>query len=173
MRYGPDVLSDLNRQALHAAVALLLDDGFETLASSGDLSESMLGWYLPPLLQPHYHEVLYRSMLVAIAKVGGQLADTDAPTLRCVADEIALHVIIEQAGAWLETRGEVDEGWDVYEDCVFEDVDFELLYDPAWDGIEDPDSDLARQEGMANLHPKDWFKPFRPDEPVHPYYADE
>jgi hypothetical protein len=144
MRYGPDVLPEIKRAALHAAVATLLDDGLEALATDGDLSESMLVWYLPPRLAPHYHEGLYRSMLVAVANVGGQLAGTDAPTLRCLADELALHVIIEQAGAWLESRGELDEGWGDYEDLVFEDVDFELLYDPAWDGIEDPESDVAR-----------------------------
>jgi hypothetical protein len=173
LRYAADVLPDVKRQAMHAAVVLLLDDAFESLARNGDLSESMIAWYLPERLERHYTDVLYRGMLVAIANVGGQLAGTDAPALRCLADEMALHVIIEHAGVWLEDHGELDEGWGDYEDRVFEDVDFELLYDPAWDGIEDPDSDVARQEGMANLHPKDWFKPFRPDEPVHPYYADE
>lgn len=173
MWYGPDVLPEVKREALHAAVATLLDDGFEALSSTGDLSDSTLVWYLPPRLEPHYHERLYRRMLVAVANVGGQLAQTDSPTLRCLADEMALHVIIEKAGAWLETRGELDEGWGAYEDRVFEDTDFELLYDPAWDGIEDLDSDVARHEGMANLHPKDWFKPFRTAEPVHPFYAGE
>lgn len=173
MQYGPYVLTGTKREALHAAVALLLDDAFETLARNGDLNESMIVWYLPERLEPHYTEVLYRGMVVAVANVGAQFADTDAPTLRCLADEMALHVIIEHAGAWLENQGELDEGWVNYEDRVFEDTDFELLYDPAWDGIEDPDSDVARQGGMANLHPKDWFKPFRPAEPVHPYYADE
>ena len=173
MRYGPEVLPDLKREALHAAVVLLLDDGFESLARNGDLSESMFVWYLPERLEHHYTEVLYRGMLVAIANVGGQLADTDAPLLRCLADEMALHVIMEHAGVWLKGRGELDEGWSDYEECVFEDTDFELLYDPAWDGIEDPDSDIARQTGMAHLYPKDWFKAFRSNEPVHPYYADE
>lgn len=172
MRYGPDVLPDLNREALHAAVVLLLDDGFDALSSTGDLNESMLAWHLPARLEKHYHEGLYRSMLVAVANLGGQLAHTDSPTLRCLADEMALHVVIEQAGAWLEARGEAYEGWGLYEDCVFEDTDFELLYDPAWDGIEDLETDVSRQEGMTNLHPNDWFKPFQPTEPVHVYYAD-
>jgi len=173
MRYGPDVLPDIKREALRAAVVMLLDDAFQSLASDGDLSESSIVWYLPERLERHYTEVLYRGILVAVANVGGQFADTDAPRLRCLADEMALHVIIEHAGVWLEDHGELDEGWGIYEECVFEDTDFELLYDPAWDGIEDPDSDIARPEGMANLHPKDWFKPFRPADPVHPYYADE
>ncbi len=173
MRYGPDVLPDIKREAPHAAVAMLLDDAFDSLASTADLSESSITWYLPPQLEPHYTEGLYRSMVMAVANVGGQLGSTDAPTLRCLADELALHVIIEHAGGWLENHGELDEGWGYYEDRVLEDTDFKLLYDPAWDGIEDPGSDVARLEGMANLHPKDWFKPFRPDEPVHPYYTDE
>ena len=173
MRYEPEVLTERKREALHAAVVILLDDAFQALSSGSDLSESMLVWYLPPRLESHYDEGLYRSMLVAIAHVGGQLAKTDSPSLRCLADEMALHIIIEQAGAWLETQGEPDEDWGLYEDCVFEDTDFELLFDPAWDGIEDPESDVARSKGMTNLHPKDWFKPFRPTEPVHPYYAEE
>lgn len=31
-----------------------------------------------------------------------------------------------------------------------------MLFNPSLDGIEDPDI-----SGGANLHPRDWFKPFR------------
>lgn len=173
MRYPPGILSDAKREALHASAVVLLDNAFDSLATSGGLAESTIAWYLPERLQHHYHEVLYRDMVIAVMNVGGQLVETDSPTLRCVGEEFAMYVIIQHAGVWLETHGEVDEGWETYEDCVFKDMDFELLYDPAFDGIEDPDSDIAQLQGMANLHPRDWFRPFRPDEPVHPYYADE
>jgi hypothetical protein len=172
MRFDSDILSATKRQALHATVVLLLDDAFEVLATSGELHESRLASYLPPRLERHYTESLHRGMLVALTTVGGQLASTDAPPLRCLAEELALHTIIEHAGVWLEIRGEHDEGWERYEDEVFEDTDFEFLYDPAWDGIESHESDVTRALGMANLHPDDWFKPFRTDQPVHPYHAD-
>lgn len=44
-------------------------------------------------------------------------------------------------------------------DLAFEDHDVLMLFDARFDGIED--SDVGAMLGVANLHPKDWFKPFR------------
>ena len=57
------------------------------------------------------------------------------------------------------------------EDMLFEDVDHELLYDPAYDGIEDdPDSQPA---GMAPMRFSDWFVRFNPGRSLPPYALPE
>lgn len=166
------ILTDVQRQALHAAVVLLIDDAFESLRVDGSLEESSIASYLPPRFRHRYTELTFRGLLVALIEVGGRLARTDTPQLRCLAEVLALHIVVEHADVWFESQGHPLPSWGDYEDLAFEDADFELLYQPEWDGIEDPPSEVARSLGMVNLHPDDWFSPFRQDEPVHPYLAD-
>lgn len=173
MRFQRDVLSEVQRQALHAATVVLVDEALDSLATEGGLSDSAMAWQLPPIAERAGTPVLYRSMLVAVISVGDQLARTDRPTLRCVADQIALGIILEQARSLLEDEDGPVADWSLYQDLVYEDMDFEVLYDPAFDGIEDPGDDIALEMGMVNLHPRDWFTPFDPAQPVHPYLADE
>jgi hypothetical protein len=65
----------------------------------------------------------------------------------------------------------VDQGKDVdfstFEQLAYEDMDFELLFEPHLDGIED----TVAGQGMAiaYLHFDQWFTPFREENPVHPY----
>ena len=90
----------------------------------------------------------------------------------CTADEVALHVVIDDAKRLLDD-GELDIEWidalphhraddDFYgvKDHLFYDLDVLHLYDPAADGVEDPESDVYKTERFVNLHPRDWFKPF-------------
>ncbi len=60
----------------------------------------------------------------------------------------------------------------VFEDSFFEDLDFEYLYDDAYDGIET--ADVAAVMGITNLAFGEWFEPFAGAEEsdftkVHPY----
>jgi hypothetical protein len=73
-----------------------------------------------------------------------------------------VEVVADTAGVALDDdwRGHV-------EDLFFEDVDHELLYDPAYDGIED---DRASQlPGMAPMRFEDWFNPFNEERTMPPY----
>ena len=58
-------------------------------------------------------------------------------------------------------------------DLLFEDTDFEYLFIPARDGIEE--GEVGRHLGMGSLAFEDWFKPFGGGSrgPVHPYCAGE
>lgn len=91
----------------------------------------------------------------------------------CTADEIALDIGIDYAedcdDCWdtcfdwfiaLPHHPE-DHDYDNARDLLFEDFDFQLLYNPALDGIEDPDGPVDRQLHFAWLHPRDWFRTFR------------
>jgi hypothetical protein len=49
---------------------------------------------------------------------------------------------------------------------LFPDADYELLFDPAWDGIEG--SEIAEAKGMF-LRITQWFIPYAGRVWVHPY----
>jgi hypothetical protein len=49
-------------------------------------------------------------------------------------------------------------------EAAFPDLDIDLLFDPAWDGVED--TDVAEEMGMF-LKPAEWFG--EAYGPVHPY----
>jgi hypothetical protein len=83
---------------------------------------------------------------------------------------MALAALLSEAEAWLEDRGsEVDLR--LAAGGAFQDTDFELLFKPAYDGIEDADE--TAHLAIANLGFDDWFKPFLNAPGVHPYAADE
>ena len=49
---------------------------------------------------------------------------------------------------------------------AFEDWDFEMLFDPAYDGVDDS---VDPRNEVVNLHFDEWFKPFNDDRVIHPY----
>lgn len=63
---------------------------------------------------------------------------------------------------WIEQipSHEDDDQIEWLDDLLLQDTDVLMLYSPALDGIEDSDSPINQQLGIANLHPDDWFKPF-------------
>ncbi len=84
---------------------------------------------------------------------------------------MAAHILIEEAQEYLEEDDE-EADFGVFEDRFFEDLDFEYLYDDAYDGIET--ADVAEVMGITNLAFGEWFEPFAfADESdyteVHPY----
>ena len=67
----------------------------------------------------------------------------------------------------LEERG-IEAWYGGFEDEVYQDLDFELLYQLRFDGIED--SPIGTELGMGNLHFDEWFVPFdNAAAPIHPY----
>ena len=91
--------------------------------------------------------------------------------IACTAEELALHILIEQATAILETY-EIDADFTDFEDHVFQDIDHEFLYDMSMDGIED--SEKGKEMAIANLSFSDWFKPFdNASMPIHPLCQDK
>jgi len=63
---------------------------------------------------------------------------------------------------------DIEDDFDPFEEVVFQDFDFEILYQMELDGLED--SDAGAIMGVANLRFNDWFKPFKnAASEVHPY----
>lgn len=96
--------------------------------------------------------------------------DGDASALAtCTGEELALHMTLTVAPrvlddglfdqglfAELPDHGDADRDFALLHEALFEDHDVLMLYRADLDGIED--NGLVAE---ANLHPRDWFTPFR------------
>jgi len=166
----PDgMLSSEQEDALRYAAVVLLDRFFADighLEAGGDFADTDMVDYLPARFASKYDHLFAKEFLICVATVAGKLVSPLHSMLACVGEELALHALVTEADGILEARGVGVDLADFLE-MATEDADYELLFDMAWDGIED--SDTARDEGMANLAFDDWFKPFRQTDPVHPY----
>ncbi|MFJ4598437.1 tetratricopeptide repeat protein [Streptomyces griseoluteus] len=98
------------------------------------------------------------------------------PLPTCTGEEMALHIAIDHASSMVVDEPEFvadlvrelpphhdDWDWELCVSSLFEDIDVLFLYEPWSQGIEDPDSFLNQQMGIANLEAPDWFEPFRRD----------
>jgi len=82
-----------------------------------------------------------------------------------------LHILIERASAILE-MDDIDADFGAFEDAIYQDLDFEFLYEPELDGIED--GKLGAELGTGNLRFSEWFKPFiNASMPIHPLCRNE
>jgi hypothetical protein len=97
---------------------------------------------------------------------------------RCNAEELALHLAIEDAAATVkdmpELVEEITEGLPQHADdldleaCseeLLQDHDILMLYDDWAQGIEDPAGEVDRFAGIGDLRPDHWFEPFLNVEP--------
>lgn len=125
---------------------------------------------LPTVAGPHVDErfvAAFGSRFDVIALRLAEALEELSAIATCTADELALHLIIEHAedlcgdGAidweWIDAlpRRPQDEDFGWLKDLLFEDNDVLILYDPAMDGVEDPESEIAQLERFVNLHPND------------------
>ena len=128
---------------------------------------------LPPLARQHADDRFVSAFAYRFAVIGKRIA-SGLPWLEsiatCTADEMAVHIILSMVDdfdeltdpSWIEQfpAHEDDDQIEWLDDLLLQDTDVLMLYNPALDGIEDPDSPVNQQLGIANLHPNDWFKPF-------------
>lgn len=164
------------RGAMHWAYEFLVDQLFDdvsTLRTDPEaVAETMQLGDLPPLYRAHYGPLFAQRFLAVTLDLGSSFtASYRSPT--CVAQEIALRLLLDCVEILQDMLPalELTEGWrGRAEDNLFEDLDHELLYDPAFDGI--GSSPVAGQLGMANLDVSSWFTPFF-DRAVNPYAANE
>lgn len=88
------------------------------------------------------------------------LALQDAPTNR------ELGVAGDDHDTLPERPGDYD--WDGCLEMLFQDHDILWLFDPGYDGVEDPGTDLNRKFRVGDLRPQAWFETFGNSEPRDP-----
>ena len=173
-----DVLTQREQQALQKACDLLIDEVFEDLKNiedPKDLVDTTLGDCLPERYVYRYTPLFLKQFVVCIITVVWKLAQPEHQPLSSLGEELAAWALVRKAQTLMEMEEEAGgpktrDPFGRFIDTYFEDLDFEYLFDEAYDGI-DKEAELAQVLGMASLSLKDWFKPFS-DEPsriAHPY----
>ncbi|WP_220194402.1 hypothetical protein [Ktedonospora formicarum] len=124
---------------------MLIDEAFDDLknvANGEDVSEAMLGSQLPVHYLPKYSYLFLKQFLVCIITVIRKLAQPEGAVFSSVAEELAAWLLIQEAEGILETMEEdgeeieeeafePEEGFDFFVDMLYEDLDFQFLYDDA------------------------------------------
>ncbi len=131
---------------------------------------------LPIVAAPYVDDRFVEAFRSRVGIVVERLAEGTVGKLiaTCTADEIAIWLISWDAGArhdcgddpeWVEARlpprpGR-DADFDRAVDILTEDDDVLMLFNPEIDGVEDLEWSEDAFDPPVNLHPRDWFKPFR------------
>jgi hypothetical protein len=191
-RYDCDVCGDWQltprtADTLHAALVILSDEAHEEADEKGDdqVPDKNAGdWFLfdrLPRITWGADAKWRRRFGIACEDLAQDLAEGHWPLPRCTAEEMALHLAIQDAPGHLETQQEArderhaalpeypdDYNWDTCSELFFEDHDVLMLFDASLDGLENPDNDLNQHIRIGDLRAATWFKPFSHLEPRDP-----
>ena len=167
-----DVLTPRVQEALEIGCNWLIDHCFENYHDSKNpehFEDTVLGGHLPSRYLRRYSPLVYKQFAVCIITVAWKLAQPKHMPLSSVAEELAALAIINQTRALIEE----DEDGQAIEEVLenFMDAYFELLFDNAYDGIDE--SEVGQSLGMSSLAFNNWFKPFTADSSriAHPYVS--
>ena len=191
---GTPFLPDLSPQAvwgLASAIDWLLEhwrQDIEQLRSAHqqfDVDELHMSEHLPYSVRAELTPLLAKKLVVCLTVVSWKLCQASRPYPACLAEELCLHAITDQARTQIDFWEHEDTdrlpaadpryqvGLDDLYDTAFEDTDFLEMFDPASNGIDT--SDVGRDLGMTSLSTADLFKPFRRGNggTIHLYLADD
>ncbi|MEV7374070.1 hypothetical protein AB0O51_24730 [Streptomyces sp. NPDC090301] len=175
--------AELAAGALVYAAEVLIDELYDDVQTLADEETNVAEcraelWHLaelPPRYGLAYDELFARRFLVTAIALTTRFTDGSFRELGCLAEELVLKLLLQQAHSTLDLYGllgdDVAEALGRFADEVYEDTDFEWLYDDARDGV-DEDPALAGA-GITPSAIGTWFTPFDDDRYVHPYAVDE
>ena len=144
------------------------DDIAGLLLEETDFEHTFMSNYLPDQFRARYDVLFAKKLLVCLITVASKLEQPGNWPLACMGEQVALRALVQRAESHMELEGQ-DFDFGNFWELGFPDEDLEMLFDPAFDGVED--SDIADHLGARNLHPDRWFEPFYENLPVHPYVA--
>ncbi|MFE6942209.1 hypothetical protein [Streptomyces chartreusis] len=162
---------------LHAVLVLLADQAYDDAQRLGDQflpDADSTGWEvfdrLPPLTWTADHR-WRRRMARAFDDLATDLARGRWPEPTCTAEEMALHLAIEDAPNYLQDQLEPDGhhtlpehgddySWDSCSDLLFQDHDVLMLFNSKLSGIADPEDPANQSMGVGDLRVSAWFAPF-------------
>ncbi len=154
-----DTLPLAYRRALTEAAVLLEDEWFWSAASAPgeDHGLGRLRDALPPRYQLEYSPRLARQFSICLLMVAWKLAQPVFPGIACIAEQLVIRALIEQAKTLLDLDGaeQDDWPWEEFEDLVYPDADFEILFDPNRDGLDE--SEVGQVLGMVSFRFDDLF----------------
>ncbi|MYU53271.1 MULTISPECIES: hypothetical protein [Streptomyces] len=175
--------AELAAGALVWATDVLLDELFQDVYALAEEETNVADcdrpmWLLdelPPRYALRYDARFARRFLVTAIALTTRFTEGSFEQLSCVAEELALRLLLGRAEVALETFGLLDDGVASALECfttlVCEDMDHEWLYDDAKDGIDE--SSVGDYLGVVPMGLTSWFTPFNDHRFVHPYVMDE
>ena len=161
---------------------VLSDLAYEDVHMHGDAPVGEDGvWYVfdrYPRITYGQDAVWRRQAARAYDDLSSDLEAGTWPTPRCLGEEMALHVMLEDAPDMVTDSWDVladvvealpehpdDFDWEMCSEVFFQDHDVLTLFNEALDGIEDPNFEGNRWAGMGDMRPTAWFRPFNNVEP--------
>jgi hypothetical protein len=174
------LLNDDVEKALIGAMDVIDDQFTEEIASHFVVPDSgyvgsFSDQHLPQRYRSSYSPGLVRGLHICFIQVVAHLTADPWVGLACRGEEFVLDAVLNQARILAELEelpaapmARLERALGQIAEEAFDDFDFTFAFDPAADGIDDPDTELGRQVGMSmRLHPRYWFEPIG-DRPVHP-----
>ncbi|MET9759559.1 hypothetical protein ABZ016_10935 [Streptomyces sp. NPDC006372] len=169
--------------ALVYTMNVLVDELFQDVqtlteegTSAAECNEPL--WHfedLPERYALQYDARFARRFLVTVIAMTTRFTNGSFQQLSCVAEELALRLLLHETNVTLETYGLLDDGvsaaLETFAGNVYEDMDHEWLYDDSMDGIDESDAGPAL--GVAPMAFRTWFTPFEEGSYVHPSAAGE
>lgn len=172
---------------LHTALENLCDEAHNDVDERGDAEVSAKNkgdwWFFDRLpritwrMGGHWR----RQIAHACEDLARDLEAGQWPRPRSTAEEMVLHLAIEDAPDYLEMAEDTgdsthdalpkhadDYDWHMCSEILFEDHDVLMLFDPGLDGLEDPNSDVNERAAMGDLRAAAWPKFFSHLEPRAP-----
>lgn len=169
---NPHALSGDAQQILRGAADELRDELRENIQRlrNGRYDDTFaINRHLPIVFSRHYTPDVIARWAGSVETVAHKMAAYPDTYLASTAEELAGHALIERSEELIdECEDDLDdadalrEKFSEVHDLAFEDHDILMLFDARLDGLED--SDVGTMMGVVNLHPRDWFKPFRAGE---------
>ncbi|MEU3508537.1 hypothetical protein ABZ733_11525 [Streptomyces longwoodensis] len=169
--------------ALVWATGVLVDQLFEDVQTLSEEDTTVAEcdsplWHLqalPARYALQYDSLFARRFLVTVIALTTRFTDGTFEHLSCVAEELALKLLLDEVHVALETFGlladEVAAALATFAGTVYEDLDHAWLYDDSMDGIHE--SPVGDALAVSPMRCAQWFTPFDKDRHVHPYAAGE
>ena len=174
---GGHQLTPRTAAVLWTVAQILADQGFDDIVAHGDEPAvddddwALFGRY--PRITWRQDAVWRRQAARAFDDLTGDVAAGRWPRPTCAGEEMALHLILEDAPEAAEDGwGGLDDmlprlpehpddhDWSMASEVFFQDHDILDLFDVELDGVEDPDSEHNRAMGMGDYRPQAWFRTF-------------
>jgi hypothetical protein len=171
---------------LYSHLCMLSDRAYDDLDRNSDrpaVPDRMGTWLvfdrLPSTTWPQ-NLAWRRQFARAADDLAADLAGGRLPSPRCIAEEMMLHLAVEDAaddylGA-LESDEALlalpvhpgDDRWELCGEMLVQDIDVLVLFNPRTDGVDHPDNRANRRYGVGDLRPAAWFDTFLNMEPRDP-----
>ncbi len=136
--------------------------------ADGDEVGSFSSEFLPQQFRDLYDFGMLRRLHACLLVVAGRLQDGWEPP-QCRGEELVLRAVLDYAETCYEdVSGDSTESFVDLRELLFEDLDHEYLFDPRFDGIDDPETREGAQMRVQPLHPSSWFVAFYEGGSVHP-----